>query len=240
MPVTGLGPIVSALDELPARPVDGVVLANELLDNLAFEIVVSGPTGAGTRCASASPTTGRSSSCVVPAAEDLLAWRLGPRATPPPGTRLPVATDAVAWIAAAAARAAPRCAAARRLHRHLATSWRSAPAAGCAPMRGHARGGDAARPRRARQDITADVPVEMLHRAAERRVRRSRTETAQAEWLRGLGIDELVAEGARRVGGRGHAARPRGARRPQPGPEAAALTDPTGLGAHTVLRLVKR
>src|SRR5207244_3070459 len=34
VPVTGMGPIVTALDELPAVPLDGVVLANELLDNL--------------------------------------------------------------------------------------------------------------------------------------------------------------------------------------------------------------
>ena len=36
LPVTGMGPIVTALDELPAVPLDGVVLANELLDNLPF------------------------------------------------------------------------------------------------------------------------------------------------------------------------------------------------------------
>ncbi len=39
LPVTGMGPIVTALDELPAVPLDGVVLANELLDNLPFRIV---------------------------------------------------------------------------------------------------------------------------------------------------------------------------------------------------------
>ena len=39
MPVTGMGPIVTALDELPAVALDGVVFANELLDNLPFRIV---------------------------------------------------------------------------------------------------------------------------------------------------------------------------------------------------------
>ena len=39
VPVAGMGPIVTALDELPAVPFDGVVLANELLDNLPFRIV---------------------------------------------------------------------------------------------------------------------------------------------------------------------------------------------------------
>src|SRR5207248_4960664 len=37
--VGGLGPIVCALDELPAVRVDGVVLANELLDNLPVHLV---------------------------------------------------------------------------------------------------------------------------------------------------------------------------------------------------------
>ncbi|HEX9505552.1 MAG TPA: SAM-dependent methyltransferase, partial [Acidimicrobiia bacterium] len=36
IPVTGLGPITTALGELPAIALTGVVLANELLDNLPF------------------------------------------------------------------------------------------------------------------------------------------------------------------------------------------------------------
>ncbi len=35
----GAGPLVTALAELPAGPVTGVVLANELLDNLAFDLL---------------------------------------------------------------------------------------------------------------------------------------------------------------------------------------------------------
>src|SRR5689334_22632426 len=38
-PVTGMGPIVAQLDELPAVAVDGVLLANELLDNLPVRVV---------------------------------------------------------------------------------------------------------------------------------------------------------------------------------------------------------
>jgi SAM-dependent MidA family methyltransferase len=41
-PVGGSGPIVSALDELPALTVDGVILANELLDNLPFDLTLEG------------------------------------------------------------------------------------------------------------------------------------------------------------------------------------------------------
>ena len=37
-PVAGAGPVFVALDELPALELDGVVVANELLDNLPFGI----------------------------------------------------------------------------------------------------------------------------------------------------------------------------------------------------------
>ena len=45
MPVDGDGLIVGALEEMPALTVDGVVIANELLDNLAFDIVERTDTG---------------------------------------------------------------------------------------------------------------------------------------------------------------------------------------------------
>jgi len=38
IPLTGSGPVFVALDELPALEITGVVLANELLDNLPFGI----------------------------------------------------------------------------------------------------------------------------------------------------------------------------------------------------------
>ncbi|MDQ1455385.1 MAG: hypothetical protein QOH28_1005, partial [Actinomycetota bacterium] len=82
------------------------------------------------------------------------------------------------------------------------------------------------------QDITADVVLEQLDAAAAfPRVRADR----QADWLRALGIDELVDEGRRKweagaargdidaLAGRSRLA------------EAAALTDPGGLGAHGVI-----
>src|SRR4051812_28248865 len=37
--VAGSGPVVTALDELPLLPVTGMVLANELLDNLPFRLL---------------------------------------------------------------------------------------------------------------------------------------------------------------------------------------------------------
>ena len=68
---------------------------------------------------------------------------------------------------------------------------------------------------------------------------RKGTSEPQADWLRGLGIEDLVAEG--RAVWEAAAAAPdlaaiAGRSR---GPEAAALTDPDGLGAHSVLTLVR-
>ena len=102
---------------------------------------------------------------------------------------------------------------------------------------GHARGAD---PLTApgTQDVTVDVPVAMVYRAAARAGLEVALDATQAEWLAGLGIDALVAEGRARweagasapdldaLAGRSRVT------------EAAALTDPAGLGGHRVLRLV--
>ncbi len=85
---------------------------------------------------------------------------------------------------------------------------------------------------------TVDVPVAMVYRAAARAGLEVALDATQAEWLAGLGIDALVAEGRARweagasapdldaLAGRSRVT------------EAAALTDPAGLGRHRVLRLV--
>jgi SAM-dependent MidA family methyltransferase len=230
VPVTGLGPVVGALDELPALPVDGVVLANELLDNLAFEIVVRTERGWD------EVRVGRTDDesfveLRVPATEDLTRWVADVDA--PPGTRLPVATGAVDWVAAGAA-------VLRRgslLLVDYAASWDELITRAGGWLRtyaGHARGNDPLRDPGA-QDVTIDVPIEMLRRAAARAGLEPVLETTQSTWLGGLGIDDLVAEGRARweagvaapdldaLAGRSRIT------------EAAALTDPTGLGAHTVL-----
>ena len=102
---------------------------------------------------------------------------------------------------------------------------------------GHSRGDDPLVDPGSR-DITVDVPLEMVLRAAGR-AGLEPTERTQAEWLVGLGIDDLVAEGRARweagaaapdldaLAGRSRVS------------EAAALADPTGLGAHSVLVLTR-
>jgi SAM-dependent MidA family methyltransferase len=233
-PVGGSGPIVSALDELPALTTDGVILANELLDNLPFDLVERSASG-WTEIRVGVDDAGSFHEVAVPAADDLIAWLDG--LDPPAGTRLPVQRAVDEWIDDAAYRL-----------RHgvvllidYATEL-DAPAVRdggwLRTYRAHARGGDPLE-RPGSQDITSDVLLPPLRRAARRAGFTSATEADQATWLRSLGIDELVAEGRarwREGAARGDLAALAGRSRVT---EAAALTDPAGLGAHTVLILSK-
>ena len=75
----------------------------------------------------------------------------------------------------------------------------------------------------------------MIRRAATRAGLVPGSESSQAAWLAGLGIEALVAEGrARWEAGAVAPDLDALAGRSRIG-EAAALTDPYGLGAHTVL-----
>ena len=67
------------------------------------------------------------------------------------------------------------------------------------------------------QDITVDVPLEYLVHAAGRAGLSLELECTQAEWLRDLGIDDLVAEARAQWDARGARRRPRGVPAPQPG-----------------------
>jgi SAM-dependent MidA family methyltransferase len=233
-PVDGSGPIVTALDELPALTVDGVVIANELLDNVPFDLVERaddgwveirvGATDAGALC-----------EVPVTASEDLAHWLADLEV--PVGTRVPVQRRVETWI--------DDCA--TRLHRGVvaivdyAVEVDELVARGggwLRTYRGHERGGD---PLTApgEQDITADVLLPTLRRDATRAGFTIRSESSQAEWLRSVGIDALVDEGraAWEAGAaRGDLEALAGRSRAT---EAAALTDPDGLGAHRVLVLAK-
>jgi SAM-dependent MidA family methyltransferase len=233
-PVGDSGPIVSALEELPALSVNGVILANELLDNLPFDLVERGPSG-WTEIRVGVSEAGTLHEVPVPAAEELVAW-LGDL-DPPVGTRLPAQRAVEAWI--------DDCA--HRLHRGVVLlldyaaelEELTARAGGwLRTYRAHERGGDALTDPGSR-DITCDVLLPHLRRAARRAGLTIAAETDQAGWLRSLGLDELVAEGraAWEAGAaRGDLAALAGRSRVT---EAAALTDPAGLGAHTVLVLTK-
>jgi SAM-dependent MidA family methyltransferase len=223
VPAAGAGPVLAALDELPALTVDGVVvLANELLDNLPFGIArFDGERWSEMRVAFdgdrfsllAVPFDGAPPSVSVPA-----------------GTTVPIARGIVEWF-----RACDELV--RRGYvvviDYMVDATDLPTRSWLRTYRDHERG-RAPEVEPGTQDITADVVFEQLVAAAPFAVADVAT---QADWLRSVGINELVDEGRRQweagaaeggldaLAGRSRIA------------EAAALTDADGLGAHRVVLL---
>lgn len=231
--VGGMGPVVSALDAMPARPIDGVILANELLDNLAFDVVERTTSG----WAEIRVGVDGDELVEVPVAAASALAEVVAGVDAPVGARLPAALEVGEWIVQAASilrrgslvfldYLAPWSELVQRSPDWLRT------------YAGHARGSDPLT-EPGDQDITIDVPIEIVHRAARRASLAVATEHTQRDWLIGLGIEDLVEEG--RATWEAGAAAPdlaaiAGRSR---GPEAAALTDRAGLGAHTVIVLTR-
>jgi SAM-dependent MidA family methyltransferase len=233
-PVGGVGPIAASLAELPAVPVTGVVIANELLDNLPFRIVARAPAGGWEEAR-------------VGASGDALVEELVPASAAlseaadavasddvPIGARLPVPTGARAWLEACAGIlrrgsliVVDYVEPARELLARGDDGW-------LRTFRAHERG-VASLDAPGEQDITADVPLEYLVHAAAALGFTLERETTQREWLRGLGIDDLVAEARAAWDRRASVGDLDALRNRSRVSEAAALVDPGGLGAHRVL-----
>jgi SAM-dependent MidA family methyltransferase len=213
---------VTSTGALPDGPIDGVVLANELLDNVPFRLavfddgwreafVVSLPDGGLVEQLSAPFDP-------VPA---------GLPASAPIGARAPLQDAAAAWIERArglvrtgSVVAIDYCSAttaelARRPWREWLRTYRA-----------HERGGHyLAEP--GAQDITTEVAIDQLPEPG--------TVRSQSQWLQLHGITDLVDEGKRYWDE--HAARPDLAaiKMRSRVSESEALLDPSGLGAFTVL-----
>ncbi len=223
VPATAAGPVFATLDELPAlHAATGVVFANELLDNLPFGI--------------AEWDGARWQEVRVGTDDDRFVEVLVPMAAPlsidvPAGTRVPLPAGLERW-----------CAACDHVLRRgfviLIDYMAEIAELPTRPWLRTYRENDRGMPplvAPGMQDITADVVVENVL-AATHGFRLS-AHTTQAAWLRGLGIDDLADEGARqwREGAhRGDLDALAGRSRVH---EAAALTDPAGLGAHHVIAL---
>ncbi|HEV7534946.1 MAG TPA: SAM-dependent methyltransferase [Acidimicrobiia bacterium] len=241
--VPGSGPMVTALGELPAGPALGVIIANELADNLPFRIVERAATGWNEiRVAEAPPFAAPPAfvEIALPADEGLggLADRLAEGCEIPLGARLPVPTGLVEWLRSAAAMlrkgvivvidyAAPVEELAARGQAGWLRTYR-AQRAGTSPL--EAPGS---------QDITADIPLEGLRRAAAGAGLSVLAEMTQGDWLRGLGVDELVEEARAAWHGRAVTDLAAVAARSRVH-EADALLDPGGLGAHRVTILGRK
>ena len=85
------------------------------------------------------------------------------------------------------------------------------------------------------QDITVDVPAEYLVHAASRAGFHLAAGVTQAEWLSALGVESLVDQARAAWEARAAIGDLEAVRQRSRVTEAAALVDPTGLGAHRVL-----
>jgi SAM-dependent MidA family methyltransferase len=226
-PVTATGPLVTSLAEFPAQPFPGVVIANELLDNLAFTLAERWDDGwAEVRVGEEG---GRLVELSVPASPELTvaAERAAPDA--PAGGRVPLQHAAQRWLRDALA-AVPggrvvvidygddTPSLARRPWRDWVRTYR-----------GHGRGGHPL-DGPGSQDVTCEVAFDQLVS-----VRAPVATATQAEFLTRHGIEALVDDARRAWSERaaiGDLAAVTARSRVN---EAAALTDPAGLGGFTVI-----
>jgi SAM-dependent MidA family methyltransferase len=235
--VPAAGPVFASLEDLPEMPVDALVLANELLDNLPFGIAQWD--GAGWDEVRVAVDGSRFVEILVPASEsDASALtRVVDGRDLPPRTRLPIPRGVEAWL--------DECG--QAMHTGVVVlvdyfidvdelltrggDW-------LRTFRGHEQGSD---PLDApgSQDITSDVLRSHVERAAVAAGFSIVADRTQADWLRDLGLDELVADGRRawdEGAARGDLVALAGRSRVA---EGAALTDAAGLGAHRVVSLAK-
>jgi SAM-dependent MidA family methyltransferase len=220
-----VGPVVIALAELPEVEVDGVILANELLDNLPFAICERGVHG-WSEVLVANGENGFVE-VLVPAPDGYreLAEALAARAVV--GERIPIQVGAWRWLAAAR----PRLRAGRIVCVDYAR-WTAEMAADARWLRTYRQHelGVGALEAPGTQDITADVALDQLARVAA-----PTSVQSQAEFLTTYGIEELVAEGRRVWGERAAIGDLAALRARSRISESEALLDPAGLGGFTVM-----
>ncbi len=225
------GPIVVSLPEMPRLEAPAVVLANELLDNLPFDL--------------AQRTVGRwdevrvgarhldLAEALVPldAKRAALLERLVPDAAV--GARVPLQDTAGEWLRDARTLAGPGGAVIAIDYASTSAEMAERPwlewvrtyrdqARGGHPL--HALGG---------QDVTCEVAMDQL--AAVQPPPRVRS---QADWLVDLGIDQLVDDGRRAWRERAHIGDLEAVRGRSRIGEAEALTDSAGLGAFRVMEWI--
>jgi len=225
--VPGTGPVVAVLDDLPLVPVVGMVIANELLDNLPFRLLER---HAGTWLEVLVGLDGGALVEVLveaPPDDVALAAELAPGAAD--GARIPLQHGAATWI--------------RRAHETIARGRivvvdyaDATPSLAARPWtewlrtyRGHQRGsGPLDRP--GEQDVTCEVAVDQL--------RAPTTDRSQGEYLRAHGVDDLAAAARAAWDARAHVGDLDALKARSRANEASALTDPSGLGGFRVLEWV--
>jgi SAM-dependent MidA family methyltransferase len=216
--------------DLPVAPTDGVVLANELLDNLGFRLLERGERAWVE--VQVDVDDGALVEVMAPVDGEIASWASARVPDAAVGARIPYQAQAVDWLRRVLA----------RLDRGRLVVFDYAddtPGLAARPAdewlrtyRAHARGGS---PLEAlgTQDITCEVAVDQLAR-----VRPPDENVTQREFLVRHGLDDLVAEGRRIWQERAQVGDLQALKARSRIGEAAALTDPTGLGAFRVLTWV--
>jgi SAM-dependent MidA family methyltransferase len=210
--------------EAPPGPFDGVVMANELLDNLAFRLLQRTPAGWDEVFVGADLEE-----VLLPAGEEASAeaGRLAPEA--PVGARVPLQHQARDWLVDALARV--------RRGRVVVVDYMDAtPSMAARPWsgwlrtyRGHGRAGGPLEGL-GTADITCEVAIDQLTA-----VRPPDEDRTQAEFLRAHGIDRLVEQARAAWLERAAIGDLQALKARSRVTEAAALTDPSGLGSFRVL-----
>ena len=222
------GPIVLSLAEMPRLEAPAVVLANELLDNVPFDLAQRTVDGWDEVRIGARNRALVEMLVPLDAGRAEMLRRLVPEAVA--GARVPLQDAAAAWLRDArnlggvggAVIAIDYASTTADLAQRPWLEW-------VRTYRQQTRGdhplGDLGS-----QDITCEVAMDQLAAVEPpARVRR------QADWLADLGLDELVAQGRRTWSERAHIGDLEAVRGRSRMGEAEALTDPNGLGAFRVM-----
>ncbi len=220
----GLGPLAASLGELPAGPFPGVVLANELLDNLPFRLLRRAGDGWHEVFVDE-----HLDEVMVPAEEEAAARAdaLAPGA--PLGASVPLQDQAREWL-----RSALACPQRGRIvvadYADRTASLADRPVATwLRTYRTHGPGGPVLS-ELGRQDITCEVAVDQLAT-----VQAPSSDRSQAEFLAAHGIGVLADEARRSWTDRAAVGDLDALKARSRVSEAAALTDPAGLGAFRVV-----
>jgi SAM-dependent MidA family methyltransferase len=216
--IVAAGPVVVSLADLPRVPGPCVVVANELLDNLAFGLLERTTEGWADVCVGVDG--GSLVEVLVPAdhpADPDVA----------PGSRVPDQSVATEWVRDARGLAGTEghviafdyATTTEEMARRPWSEW-------VRTYRDHQRGGHPLE-QLGEQDITCEVAVDQLPPPTRN--------ASQAAWLREHGIDAMVEEGRAIWRGRAAIGDLEAVKARSRVGEAEALLDPSGLGAFRVL-----
>jgi SAM-dependent MidA family methyltransferase len=227
----GRGPMVTSLAELPALEFQGVVFANELLDNLPFDLLEWRESGwHEVRVGAAGDQGEELVEVIVPAPAEVAAE--GARFVdqiPISGGRIPLQRQAHDWLRQARGLLESGQVVAIDYADTTAALARSPWPTWLRTFRQHAPG-RAPLERPGSQDITAVVAIDQLAS-----VHSPTTTSTQAVWLSAHGLNELADEARTAWHERAAVGDLEALRARSRVDEARALTDPDGLGSFRVL-----